>query len=169
MVGPNEYADWSANLLPWEACESLLEGFCEQVGLPSTAAGFVAHLRGNHLVAAAELDAGYEDNSDLVISDDGVPTVKRRRGQQTLKAAEKLAAAIERRVPERSLLSIVARTAHWLGWHHHFGPASGSDPKISDPVVPLLAGGVHRRDQPGAVRGGQAPDRGIGPGAVDDP
>ncbi|MEV4575507.1 hypothetical protein AB0K16_19885 [Nonomuraea jabiensis] len=57
VVGSNEYADWSANLLPWEACEPLLEGFCEEVGLPSTAAGFVAHLRGNHLAAAAELDA----------------------------------------------------------------------------------------------------------------
>jgi Tn3 transposase DDE domain len=37
-------------------------------------------------------------------------------------------------MPERPLLSIVARTAYWLGWHHHFGPASGSDPKISDPL-----------------------------------
>ncbi|MFC7585728.1 hypothetical protein ACFQYP_19790 [Nonomuraea antimicrobica] len=40
-----------------------------------------------------------------MISDDGVPTVKRRRDRQTLKAAEKLAAAIERRMPERSLSS----------------------------------------------------------------
>ncbi|QYC38831.1 Tn3 transposase DDE domain protein [Nonomuraea coxensis DSM 45129] len=147
VVGSNEYADWSANLLPWAECEPLLEGFCEQVGVPSTAAGFVAHLRSNHLAAAAELDAGYEDNADLVISDDGAPTVKRRRGQQTLKAAEKLAAAIERRMPERSLLSIVARTAHWLGWHHHFGPASGSDPKISDPLfrysLTVFTGGIN--------------------------
>jgi hypothetical protein len=46
--------------------------------------------------------------------------------------AERLAAEIERRMPERSLLSIVARTAHWLSWYRHFGPASGSDPKIKD-------------------------------------
>ena len=35
-------------------------------------------------------------------------------------------------MPERTLLSIVARTAHWLDWYRHFGPASGSDPKIKD-------------------------------------
>jgi hypothetical protein len=35
-------------------------------------------------------------------------------------------------MPERSLLSIVARTAHWLTWYRRFGPASGSDPKIKD-------------------------------------
>jgi TnpA family transposase len=147
VIGSNDYADWSANLLPWAECERLLEGFCAQVGLPATAAGFVAQLRGAHLAAAAELDAGYEDNTDLVISDDGVPTVKRRRGLAPPKAAEKLAEAIERRMPERSLLGIVARTAHWLGWHHHFGPASGSDPKISDPLfrysLAVFTGGIN--------------------------
>ena len=65
----------------------------------------------------------------------------------TPQAAERLAEAIARRMPERSLLSIVARTAYWLGWHHHFGPASGSDPKISDPLgrycMAVFTGGVN--------------------------
>ncbi|MEV4250054.1 hypothetical protein AB0J63_42440 [Streptosporangium canum] len=104
VTGAGEYADWSTNLLPWEQCEPLLEGFCAQVGLPDTAAGFVEHLRSAHLGAAARLDAGYADNTDLVIAEDGTPTVKRRRGKETLKAAENLQAAIERRMPERSLL-----------------------------------------------------------------
>ncbi|MFC4062621.1 Tn3 family transposase [Planomonospora corallina] len=147
VAGAGEYADWSANLLPWEQCEPLLEGFCAQVGLPATAAGFVEHLRVSHLGAAARLDAEYEDNTDLVIAEDGTPTVKRRRGKQTLEAAENLQAAIERRMPERSLLSIVARTAHWLGWHHHFGPASGSDPKIKEALfrysLAIFTGGIN--------------------------
>ena len=104
-----------------------------RAGLPATAAGFTGRLRQAHLDAAAGLDAGYEDNADLVIGEGGIPTLKRRRGAGTPAAAEHLAEAIARRMPERSLLGIVARTAHWLGWHHHFGPASGSDPKISDP------------------------------------
>ena len=36
------------------------------------------------------------------------------------------------RLPDRSLLDILARSAHLTGWHRHFGPASGSDPKIRD-------------------------------------
>ena len=104
------------------------------VGLPATAAGFTARLKHAHLDAAGALDARYEDNADLVIGEDGTPSVKRRRSAGTPKAAERLAEAVERRMPERSLLSITARTAYWLGWHHHFGPASGSDPKISDPL-----------------------------------
>ncbi|MFB7499328.1 Tn3 family transposase [Streptomyces sp. NPDC056161] len=36
-------------------------------------------------------------------------------------------------MPERSLLGIVARTAHWIEWWHRFGPPSGNDPKLRDP------------------------------------
>ena len=147
IAGAGEYADWRANLLPWEECEPLLEGFCAGAGLPATAAGFTERLRHAHLDAAAGLDAGYEDNADLVIGEGGVPALKRRRRAGTPQAAEKLAEAIARRMPERSLLSIVARTAYWLGWHHHFGPASGSDPKISDPLgrycMAVFTGGVN--------------------------
>ena len=120
---------------------------CDGVGLPATAAGFTARLRNAHLDAAGALDAGYEDNADLVIGEDGVPALKRRRSAGTPQAAERLKDAVERRMPERSLLSIVARTAYWLGWHHHFGPASGSDPKIVDPLsrycMAVFTGGIN--------------------------
>jgi Tn3 transposase DDE domain len=43
-----------------------------------------------------------------------------------------LEAAIHDRLPLRAVLDILTRTAHLLGWHHHFGPASGSDPKIKE-------------------------------------
>src|SRR5215472_4850857 len=147
ITGAGEYADWRASLLPWTECEPLLEGFCAEAGLPATAAGFTERLRHAHLDAAGALDAGYEGNAGLVIGEDGVPALKRRRSAGTPQAAEKLAEATARRMPERSLLSIVARTASWLGWHHHFGPASGSDPKISDPLgrycMAVFTGGVN--------------------------
>jgi hypothetical protein len=147
VVGAGEYADWRLNLLSWEECEPLLEKFCEGAGLPATAQGFVERLKTAHLDAAAELDGGYEDNTDLFIGDDGIPSLKQRRSSGTPAAAERLAEAIARRMPERSLLGIVARTAHWLGWHHPFGPASGSDPKIKDPrgryCMAVFTGGVN--------------------------
>ncbi|GIH78197.1 hypothetical protein Plo01_46260 [Planobispora longispora] len=36
VVGAGEYADWSANLLPWSECEPLRESFCAQVGRPGS-------------------------------------------------------------------------------------------------------------------------------------
>ena len=34
IAGAGEYADWRANLLPWEECEPLLEGFCAGPACP---------------------------------------------------------------------------------------------------------------------------------------
>ena len=166
VTGAGEYADWRSNLLPWSQCEPLLEGFCAEAGLPATAAGFTEQLRYAHLDAAAALDAGYEDNADLVVGEDGVPSLKRRRSAGTPQAAEKLAEAIGPRMPERSLLSIVARTAYWLGWHHHFGPASGWIARS-----PTRWAGTAWRCSPAGPTSARmrrpAHRRGVGAGAVD--
>src|SRR5699024_6808022 len=146
VVGSNEYADWTEHLLPWEECEQHLAAFCAEVGLPETAEGFVAHLKHRHLDASMELEPGYEDNADLFI-DDGVPRLKKRRSPGSPNAAEKLFEAIEARMPERSLLGTVARTAYWLGGPAGFGPASGSDPKIRDVLgryaLAVFTGGIN--------------------------
>ncbi|MGH3533479.1 MAG: Tn3 family transposase [Pseudonocardiaceae bacterium] len=133
MTGAAEYANWAAHLLSWEQCQPLLANFCAEAGLPQTAAGFTTELRERLQRAAAELDAGYPDNADLVIDEAGTPTLKRHRGRGNSASADALAEAIKQRMSERSLLGIVARTAYWLQWWRHFGPASGSDPKLKDP------------------------------------
>ena len=63
-------------------------------------------------------------------------------------------------MPERTLLEILARTAYWLGWCRRFGPASGSDPKLADPLRPVRADDVHLRVEHRPVRGGPAHPRG---------
>src|SRR5262249_51840374 len=124
---------WAANLLSWEECQPKLADFCTEAGLPATAEEFTADLKDRLTRAAADLDAGYPDNADLVIDDAGVPTLKARRGTGTSESAAALLEEIKKRLPRRTLLGIVARTAYWLEWWRHFGPASGSDPKVKDP------------------------------------
>ena len=135
VEGSQAFANWSAQLLPWEDCRPLLEEFCAEAGLPTTAALFTEQLRANLTAKAAEVDAGYPSNADLVIDEvSGVPTLKRRRGQDRSASAAALEEAIKERMPERSLLDILARTAYWLDWWRRFGPASGADPKLADPL-----------------------------------
>ncbi len=146
VLGSNEYADWGAHLRPGRSASRNWPPSARRSGCP-TPPPASSHLKDAHLSAAAHLDAGYLDNADLVIDEGGVPTLKRRRGKGTDAEAERLAAEIERRMPERSLLSIVARTAHWLTWYRHFGPASGSDPKIKDKLgrysLAVFTGGIN--------------------------
>jgi TnpA family transposase len=133
VAGAAEYGDWSAHLLSFDQCRPLLAAYCAEAGLPATAAEFVAELKERHRQAAESLDAGYADNEDLTFAKDGTPTLKRLAGLGTSAAATKLGAEIKARMPERTLIEITSRTAYWLGWHRHFGPASGHDPKLKKP------------------------------------
>ncbi|MCA1678088.1 MAG: transposase, partial [Actinobacteria bacterium] len=133
--GSEAYANWAAKLLGWEQCEPLLDEFCAEVGLPATAGAFTEQLRARLTAKAAEVDAGYPDNADLVIDDDGRPSLKRRKGKDRSPSAIALEEQIKERMPERSVLEILARTAYWIQWWRHFGPASGSDAKLSDPPL----------------------------------
>jgi TnpA family transposase len=65
----------------------------------------------------------------------GVPSLKRRRAKDSGPGALALEEELKERMPERTLLEILARTAYWLEWWRRFGPASGSDPKLTDPPV----------------------------------
>jgi predicted secreted Zn-dependent protease len=64
----------------------------------------------------------------------GVPSLKRRRASEPAAGALALEEAVKERMPERTLLEILARTAYWLEWWRRFGPASGSDPELADPL-----------------------------------
>ncbi|MCA1680204.1 MAG: DUF4158 domain-containing protein [Actinobacteria bacterium] len=58
VCGSQAYANWSAQLLPWTECKPLLDEFCAEAGLPSTAREFTDGLR-TKLTRQAELvDAG---------------------------------------------------------------------------------------------------------------
>ena len=81
--GSQAYANWSAQLLPWPECEGLLSASCAEVGLPTTARAFTEQLRVKLTDRAAAVDAGYAENTDLVIdAATGMPSLKRRRAKE---------------------------------------------------------------------------------------
>ena len=141
VIGSEEYADWSEQLLPWDQVEEKLPEYLVEVGLrepgdatPFDGRVFVAQLRKRLSEAAAKADGEYPENDELFIDpDSGVPKLKPRRAEKPRKSAQVLEQAIKERMPERSLLGIVARTAYWIEWWRRFGPASGNDPKLKDP------------------------------------
>ena len=131
--GAQSYASWAGQLISPERCAQLLPEFCAEVGLPAGAKGFRDALEAKLAAQCAATDAGYPDNADLVIDDAGQPSLKQYRAPRPAGTALALEAALRERMPERTLLGVLARTAHWLEWHRRFSPASGSDPKLKDP------------------------------------
>lgn len=134
VPGSDSYANLHDQLMSWEECRPLVPAFCAQAGIPADAAGLAGHYRDQLATTAAAVDAGYPGNTDLVL-ESGRPMLRRRKGAERRPAALELEAAIHDRLPQRALLDILTRTAYLLGWHRHFGPASGSDPKIRDAMA----------------------------------
>lgn len=133
VAGAQSYGDWAQQLISPERCAELLPEFCAEVGLPADAAGFRHQLQDRLAAQCAEADTAYPDNPDLVIDEAGMPALKQYRAAPPRPTALALEAALRERMPERTLLGILARTAHWLEWWRRFSPASGSDPKLDDP------------------------------------
>ncbi|MFF4410824.1 hypothetical protein [Streptomyces sp. NPDC001404] len=116
VVGCEEYGDWTRMLLPWQECEPKAEAFCAEAGLPATAKEFTARLRQQLTDIASAVDEGYPDNADRVIDPlTGVPSLKARRGGERRASAEALDQELERRLPARTVLEHLARSAHWTG------------------------------------------------------
>jgi len=49
-----------------------------------------------------------------------------------------LEAAIHQRLPERNLIDILHNVEYWINWTRHFGPLSGSEPKLERPTERYL-------------------------------
>jgi TnpA family transposase len=75
------------------------------------------------------------ENSELALDADGKPHLRQALRQPLPPGVEALEAAIQERMPERALLDILKRVHYWVDYTRHFGPPSGSDPKLTDAVL----------------------------------
>lgn len=133
IVGSEAYADYREQLLSWTDCEPLVAEYCQQAGLPTTAHAFVSQSQSWLDTAAQQADMAYPTNSQLVIDPAGKPVLKRSPAAVLRPSAKALEAALVSRMPERNLLDLLANVAHYTTWPRHFGPLSGSDPKLDRP------------------------------------
>jgi TnpA family transposase len=130
VAGSQDYADYRLQLLSWSDCLPLLDEYCSNLGLPNNSNDFVEHLKSWLDETAKQVDDGYPNNSQIVINEEGEPVLKRqlkKADNPSLKALESL---IEERMPERNLIDILKNVDYWTNFTRHFGPLSGSDPKL---------------------------------------
>lgn len=134
VEGSEKYADYREQLLSWEECKPLLEQHCSELGLAApTPEGLVAQLKEMLSQTAAEVDRAYPENASVVISEDGEPVLKKIRADKPTRSAKALEAAILSRMPERGVPDVLCATESHVGWSKHFGPLSGSEPKLANP------------------------------------
>ena len=132
VVGSQAYADYRDQLLPWNICRDRLPVYCEQLGLPESGLHQAAALRDALTQLAQQVDVGFPENSQLSIDPDGVPHLKRQHAAPLPEGLLAFEDRVRERMPERHLLDILKHTHHWTRYTRHFGPPSGSDPKLAD-------------------------------------
>jgi TnpA family transposase len=135
VSGSEEYSDYRERLLSDEECNALLATYCQEMNLPPTAAEFVASLKTLLETTAKKADEDYIENESYELSPKGILILKRRKAPDVPPEAQNLKEAIQKKMPQHSILEILRNAERWTGWTRHFGPTSGSDPKISDPVL----------------------------------
>ncbi len=138
VAGSEEFADYRAQLLSWEECQQRLAAYCEALDMPQTAVEFVQSLRQQLTDLAQQVDEGFPENSDLSFDKDGKPHLKRTVKQPLPEGTKALREAIKERMPERHLLDILKHVHYWVNYTAHFGPPSGSEPKLADTVSRYL-------------------------------
>jgi hypothetical protein len=70
----------------------------------------------------------------LTFDSEGNPHLKQLTQQPKPQGAIALRQAVRERMPERNLMDILSRVQHWVNFARHFGPPSGSEPKLRDAV-----------------------------------
>ncbi|WP_211454325.1 Tn3 family transposase [Collimonas antrihumi] len=131
VAGSETFADHRQHLLSWEECQKMLPAYCEKIGLPDNAKDFVAVLKKKLADKAEEVDREFPDHhGDVVIGPTGEPVLKRVTAKEIPASAIALQSTIMNRLPTRNLLDVLANLEHWVRFTRHFGPISGSDPKL---------------------------------------
>ena len=134
VEGSAAYADYRQQLLPWDTCAPRVPAYCQALQFAPTGGDFVARLRERLRAAAQRVDATYPENTALTIDHEGTPHLKRLQAQPVPENLHTIESLLKDRMPERHLLDILKDVQHWVGYTRHFGPPSGSDPKLSDAV-----------------------------------
>lgn len=132
--GAQTYSDYRKELLPWESCKPLLNDFCNDAGIANNAKELVKALKNRLNKTANRVDIQYPDIAELIIDNSGNPILKRRSAKKRTPQAIWLAEEVKNRMPERNLMDILCNAHHYTEWAQQFGPITGFDSKISDPI-----------------------------------
>ena len=138
VTDSEKYGDYRQQLLSWADCQPLLADYSNQVGLPTDPKKLVQHLKAALTKKIEEVDAFYPENTQFLIDEKGKPTVKKMPAKTYSKNLKSLEAALKERMPSRSVLEILSNVQHYTNFTRHFGPPSGSDPKLDQPTERYL-------------------------------
>lgn len=127
------FADYRAELFEWDTCKEKIDAYCQLTNIPNNAQDLVKVLFKNLADTAQRVDTDYPKIDELLIEKERL-ILKKRTTKEMPKSALWLLNEIKNRMPERDLMDILSNTQHYSGWAEVFGPISGEEPKMDNPL-----------------------------------
>jgi hypothetical protein len=138
VPGSDHFADYRDQLLSWEEYHHNIDAYGAMVGLPIEGDALVAHMKVRLTQTAHATDCAFPDNADLRI-ENGEPILRRTAKKVTLSGLRNFEILIADRLEPTNLLDVLRDTEYWLHWTRFFGPISGHEAKLDDPLSRYLA------------------------------
>lgn len=137
IEGSEKYADYNRQLISLEEYEEQLEEFCEQTGLPPDGSQYVDQIRKRLETTAAEADRSFPHNEAVRI-ENGEPVIAKLKKKSVPDGLERLEDYLLENIQPINVLDMLTDTEYWLNWTRFFGPLSGHDAKLENPVERYL-------------------------------
>ena len=138
LPGSDHFADYRDQLLSWEEYDREIAAYGELVGLPVEGAAFVAHVKARLTEVAHTTDRDFPDNTALRF-EQGKPVLRRPEKGAPPSGLRAFELLLAERLEPTHLLNVLRDTEHWLHWTRFFGPISGHDAKLTEPLARYLA------------------------------
>ncbi len=131
------FSDYRDQFVTDEEFRKAAPEYCRQAGLPAQSKELVDHLRAKLTETANNVDAAFPDNEHLRI-EDGEPVLQRVERRSTPENLSLISQLMREQMPAVSLLDAMMDTEKWLNWTRHFGPLSGHEAKLDEPIIRYL-------------------------------
>lgn len=138
IPGSDRFADYRDQLISWAEYQRDIAAYGAMVGFPVEGNAFIAYMKARLAAAAHETDQSFPDNADLRI-ENGEPILRRPAKTPEPPGLRGFEELIAGRLAPTHLLDVLCDTEHWLHWTRFFGPISGHDAKLDDPLPRYLA------------------------------
>jgi len=134
IAGSEKFADYREQFISPEEYEISVQEYCLQTGLATEKGKLVGKLRERLAETAIRVDEAFPENECLRI-EDGEPVLRRLEKQSAPPQLKQVEMLMGDTLAPVNILDALADTEGWLNWTRFFGPLSGHEDTLDDPVA----------------------------------
>lgn len=138
IMGADSFADYREDLIPLDKCKEMMADYCKNLEIPLNSCEAINNLKIKLTNKAKKVDSIYPDVTELVIDDDGAPSLKKREPKRKPSSALWLEKILKQRMQKRNLIDVFCSSHFYCGWADVFGPISGSESKLKSKIESYL-------------------------------